>query len=153
MNPVSPPAQVTDAFWGHIPGWAWPILVAGTVAFFIWQAIQAYEGFAKIFGPIGRKLYDRKTTQAAKRAGLQHWELADLRRQVEFLGEAIEDLRDRDEMSWAFVLSDQEWHRNYEFMCAERGAVPMPRVSFMEFRTKWLKERTPAKPPTTLHDS
>lgn len=148
---MNTPVAPTDYFWAHLPSWVWPIIVIGIAALFAFHAIQSFEGVAKAFGGLGRKIYDRKTQRAAKRAGLQQWELADLRRQLEFLSKSIEELRDRDEMTWAWILSDQEWHRNYEFLCAERGAVPMPRVSFMEFRTRWLRERTPDKTKTDPH--
>ena len=135
-----------------MPGWSWPIIIAGLVGFFLFQAIQAFEGVSKIFGPVGRKIYDRKTRLSAKRAGLQQWELADLRRQVEFLSRAVDELRNRDEMNWAFTLSDTQWHRNYEFFCADKGVIPMPRVSYMEFRDKWLRERTPERLKSDAHE-
>jgi hypothetical protein len=122
-----------ESWWNHIPGWA--ILPVIGVAFIIWvlsKLAGAHAGVAKLIPVFGKIWHAR-----ANRPDIDA-ELADLRRQVEFQGKQLEELRNRDEMYWAWILMDQEWHRAVEFAAVTNDWKLPPHISFMQFRDGWL---------------
>lgn len=76
-------------------------------------------------------------------------ELEDLRRQVGYLTKQVAELRERDEMTWGWILLDQEWHRQYEFKAVQEGWVVVPHISYMEYRDRWVIEHKRITEPTT----
>lgn len=71
--------------------------------------------------------------------------IADLEEQVKFLVEQVADLRYRDRMYWAWVLKDQEWHRETELLAVEMG-WPLPKhQSFDDFYEHWTEKHPPPR--------
>ncbi len=94
------------------------------------------EPAAKAFGGLGkhwRESAEKKQKAAAGELGL-------LRDEVRSLSEKISDLQIRDDINWAFVRFDSEWHRRYELRAVAEGFTPFKHMTFLEFRAKWLKE-------------
>lgn len=126
-----------ESLWTHIPGWAGVILLV--VCFLVWilsRLSGAYAGVARMI-PVMGKVWRRRAVRSDDALRLDG-ELADLRRIVDFQGKQLEELRNRDEMYWAWILSDQEWHRHDEFEAASVGRTIVPHISFMQFRDSWL---------------
>ncbi len=72
--------------------------------------------------------------------------IADLETQVQHLVEQVAELRYRDRMYWAWVVSDQEWHRRLELMAVEKGWDLPPHISFDDFYDEWNKKHPQPKP-------
>lgn len=125
-----------DAIWAHIPHWISVMLIIAVVGTYV---LSRFEGsrYLPVIGKAVSALFDVRS----RRDNEVDADLADLRRQVEFLEFQLQELRVRDEMYWAWILQDQEWHRRYEFTAAERGWATIPHISFMEFRDRWMAQR------------
>lgn len=126
-----------ESWWNHLPGWAAITILA--VACVIWvlsKLAGAYESVAKMIPVMGR-VWRRRAIRSDDALRLDG-ELTDLRRIVDFQGAQLEELRNRDEMYWAWILTDQEYHRQVEFMAIDKGWVLPPHLSFMQFRDRWL---------------
>lgn len=96
----------------------------------------AYEGVAKMI-PVMGKVWRRRAIRSDDATRLDG-ELKDLRRQVTFLTRQLDELRNRDEMYWAWVLLDQDWHRREEFRAVSENRTLEPHVSYMQFRDQWI---------------
>lgn len=126
-----------DSLWSHIPGWlAVAILLVCGVVWVLSRLSGAYAGVAKVI-PVMGKVWHRRAVRSNDALRLDG-ELADLRRIVDFQGRQLQELRDRDEMYWAWILTDQEWHRREEFRAVSESRTLEPHVSFMTFRDRWL---------------
>lgn len=133
----------TDSFWNAIPHW-----MAGAIAIIVFLVYLAtrlagvHEGITAIWPKITGLLTkgDRDRNKAVD------YQIADLWRQVNFLEEQLAELRLRDEMYWSWILTDQEWHRTYEFKAAQFGWETIPHTSFMEFRDQWMSQRLGRRP-------
>jgi len=122
--------------------------MAGAIAisvFLVYMATKlagVHEGIVamvpKITGWLTRRDRDRNADV--------DFQIADLWRQVNFLEEQLAELRLRDEMYWAWILTDQEWHRTYEFKAAQNGWETVPHMSFMQFRDHWMSQRHGRRP-------
>jgi len=120
--------------WDHLPGWLSAAILLTAMGLYILSKLsKAHEGVAKLIPVLGK--YWRQKGSDHDRVDA---ELADLRRQVQFLTLQLGELRVRDEMYWAWILSDQEWHRNHEFEAAKLGYQTIPHTPFMQFRERWL---------------
>lgn len=126
-----------ESLWNHVPGWAAAalVIIAG-LTWILSRLSAAHAGVAKMI-PVMGKIWHRRAIRSDDALRLDG-ELADLRRQVVFQGRQLEELRNRDEMYWAWILSDQEWHRREEFRAISEQRVLTPHVSFMQFRDGWL---------------
>ena len=138
-----------DTFWTHVPGWAWPIIIAGILAFFLVQSIRAYDSFAKLFGTVGIWLHERATERAMRR--VKHGAGVDVRllqkemlsvldyvkRMESNLSRATDDL----ECAIAYLVSDAQWHHSVDILLAEHfpdGSVELPnRMPFSLFSHRW----------------
>ena len=129
--------NVPDSFWAHIPGWLAALLIVVAVCGWALSKLAgAYEGVAKVIPVFGR-IWRRRAMRNDDARRLDA-ELADLRRIVDFQGKQLEELRNRDEMYWAWILTDQEWHRREEFKAVSENRTLEPHLSFMQFRDNWL---------------
>lgn len=125
MNPGAGDA----AFWGHIPTWAWPIVIAGIVGFFLYQLVKASETVAITFGKIGKAIHDRAAAPRRVATRLGH----------------IEDVLDRtsDQLDCAmsYLAIDAAYHYDADIILAEKypGLIKLlpPRISYTEFCRKW----------------
>lgn len=137
-----------DAFWTHIPSWAWPIIVAGIIAFFLVQSIRAYDNVAKLFGTVGRFLHDRATEKAMRRVKHAGVDIQLLQREMLSVLDYVKRmeanlLRATDELECAiaYLVSDAQWHHSVDVLLAEHfpdGTVELPgRVPFSTFSHRW----------------
>lgn len=122
--------------------WPWLILVVVLVAcvFYGAKAIVTLKG--AIYTPVREWLHHfgrREQNRIDAERDRIDAELEDLRRQVSYQGQQLAELRYRDEMTWSWVLSDQEWHRAFEFKAAQEGWKYPQHVSYMEYRESWMK--------------
>lgn len=130
-----------ETIWSYFPHWLAGALAVLLVAVYIIGKLGvAHEGFAKAFASV-RDFCFKRSREAKRRRNSVDYQIADLWRQVEFLEEQLAELRLRDEMYWAWILTDQEWHRQHEFAAAENGWETAPHKSFMEFRDEWIANR------------
>jgi hypothetical protein len=146
----------TDAFWGHVPGWAWPLIVVGILAFFLVQAIKGYESVAKLFGSAGRILHERATQKAMKRvergAGvdvkLLQEEMSNVLGYVQRMESSLARTTDDQECAMAYLVSDASWHHNVDIILAEHfphGSLELPhRVPFSMFSQRWREGWRPS---------
>ena len=136
----------TDSFWKVIPHW-----MAGAIAisvFLVYMATKlagVHEGITTILPKVTGWI-DKRNREKKLRNDDVDFQIADLWRQVNFLEEQLAELRLRDEMYWSWILTDQEWHRTYEFKAAQFGWETIPHMSFMEFRDKWMSQRLGRRP-------
>lgn len=134
--------NIPEWIWDYIPHWITLTVIAVTVtAFAIGKIASSQEGLSKLWSRITGWLDAQDGEEAARRKSDVDYQIADLWRQVKFLEEQLAELRLRDEMYWAWILTDQEWHRQYEFAAAENGWTTIPHKSFMEFRDEWVSNR------------
>lgn len=129
--------NIPDSMWSHVPGWAAAaIIILGGVVFILSRLAGAYTGVAKVI-PIFGRIWHRRAVRSDDAVRLDG-ELRDLRRIVAFQGKQLDELRNRDEMYWSWILTDQEWHRREEFRAISEQRVLEPHVSFMTFRDAWI---------------
>jgi len=133
--------NIPDEIWNFFPHWLAISLVVLLVLAYVLGVKGAQEAFSKVVTAVTGFL-SKRDREAKKRNADVDYQIEDLWRQVRFLEEQLAELRLRDEMYWAWILTDQEWHRHYEFTAAEHGWATIPHVSFMEFRDDWLAQRT-----------
>ena len=137
-------------------------LVAGsTVAYTVLrQASESSVAIARLFGPIGqrwREARSRRRDTTAVLDGLrdqvaqQQREIAllrdrsdpdawtqDLQRQVDALDTAVRDLRRRNQITDAYLVYDEEWHRRDLLRFGTPDYAPAAHKSFLEFEADWL---------------
>lgn len=145
-----------DGFWGHLPGWAWPIVITGIVAFFVVQAIKGYESVAKLFGNIGTRMHDRATekafTRASKGSGvdvkLLKEEMSNVLEYMKRMESSLSRSTDDLECAIAYLVSDAAWHYQVDILLAEHlpaGTVALPhRVPFSMFSQRWREGWRPS---------
>jgi hypothetical protein len=142
-----------DIFWQHIPGWEWPALTAGVVAYFVLQGVRAFEGFAKFFGNFGEKIHSRATERAmrrVKRDGVDVTLLQQEMLRVLSLVERMEDnlakSTDDLECAIAYLVDDAQWHHQVDIIFAEKfPKVSLPaRIPFSLFS---IRGREGWRPP------
>lgn len=116
-------------------GWPWLILVIGAAVglYYVSKALPTLRDtllipFAGWLKKISRRERDRIDS-----------ELADLRRQVDYLTKVVDELRARDHLNWAWIVNDQEWHRRVELEAIDQGWSLPRHVSYDEFREEWAK--------------
>lgn len=123
-------------FLEHWPSLAWLIPV-GFLAYYALKFIAlSSETVTKLLGGLGthwRDAAERKQKAVVGEIGL-------LRDEVRSLSGKIGNLQLRDDINWAYVRYDSEWHRRYELRAVAEGKNPIQHVTFLEFRTKWLKD-------------
>lgn len=133
--------DLPDELWNFFPPWLAVTLAVLLVVVYVLGAKGAQESISKMVATVTGFL-TRRDREAKRRNDDVDYQIEDLWRQVRFLEEQLAELRLRDEMYWAWILTDQEWHRHYEFTAAEKGWETLPHVSFMEFRDDWLAQRS-----------
>lgn len=133
--------DIPDALWNFFPHWIAIPLAFLLVLVYIVSHKGVQETLTKAVAA-ATGLRSKRDREAKRRNADVDYQIEDLWRQVRFLEEQLAELRLRDEMYWAWILTDQEWHRHYEFTAAEQGWATIPHVSFMEFRDDWLAQRS-----------
>lgn len=124
--------------WIHLLSAHWPDLTAVAVlCYFLYIVTRALAGisdtFSKVLGPLGAWWRNRRV--------ISNSVLDDLSARVTYLDTQVKVLRYRDECYFAYMLTDQEWHRKHELLAAENGWNFDRHITFLEFRERWLKER------------
>lgn len=126
-----------DSIWNFFPHWlAGALAILLVLVYVLSKFGVSHEVFTRV-GAWFTRLFQR----SRKKSDDVDYQIADLWRQVKFLEQQLAELRLRDEMYWAWILKDQEWHRQHEFAAAERGWETIPHQSFMEFRDEWVAKR------------
>ena len=112
-----------------MPGWLWPIIIAGITGFFLYQAIKASELVAHWFGTLGKHINDRANGPARVLA------------KVEALQESLD-------MTTAYLIIDAEYHQEADIVIAENcpGVLRLlpSRIPFTEFKHRWKNGWRPA---------
>lgn len=124
------------------------------------QLSQAFEGFAKLLGPLGRywrRKMDREQEvalevfhQKAKEAvnselGIaRKAEYASLKDQLVNVLQRLADMERNEAVAEAYLVIDAEWHRDVNLMLAQEGLLkaPLPgRMSYFEFADQYRTAR------------
>lgn len=133
--------DLPDWVWEYVPHWITiTIIVSALLLYAAMKVASSREGLTALWSRVSGWLHARSRENELRNRDVDY-QIADLWRQVQFLEEQLAELRVRDEMYWAWILSDQEWHRQYEFEAAQKGYTTIPHVPFMDFRDQWLLER------------
>lgn len=72
---------------------------------------------------------------------LSQAEVRDMRRRIDYLDEQVAALRYRDECYFDFVVYAESYYNRLELLASAHNFALEPRLSFLEFRHKWMKER------------
>jgi hypothetical protein len=126
--------KVPDSFWSSIPVWLWqPIVVAGVLGFFLYEAARGSEKLAAILGPLGKKIHQR--ANRVRRAQLA----------IERIESALELVTDTLECATAYLATvDTPWHHEAEIIIAEKapGLIRLlpTRQPYSDFKRKWRDE-------------
>lgn len=132
---------MTDPVLAVLAQWPWLLLVIGCVTVLTYGLKGAHLLKTIVWNPLveflrrASKREQRRVTEERARVDA---ELDDLRRQVSFLIRQVGELRDRDELNWSWILSDQEYHRQLEFMAIDKGWDIPKHVSYMAHREEWI---------------
>lgn len=122
----------------HWP-WAIPILVLCIALGYVAKLIPAIQSGAGRVAAWIKRASRREQEKIDAR-------VADLEGQVQYLTEVVEELRARDRLNWAWILSDQEWHRKVELDAAAKGWDIPRHTSYEEFSDGWAKRHPMPKP-------
>lgn len=68
-------------------------------------------------------------------------EMRDMRRRIEYLDDQVRALRLRDEAYFAYILYAEAYHQRLSLAAVSRGCAIERRLTFLEFRDKWMKDR------------
>lgn len=105
----------------------WPVIIAGILGFFAFEAIKASEKVAEVFGRLGRNIYH----------GSRH----DTFRRVQRLEEQQREFERRMERANAYLVKDVEYHLEADTIIAARcpGTLALlpARISWSDFQDKW----------------
>lgn len=138
---------IPDTFWSHVPSWAWPVIVAAVISFFVLQAIKASEGAAKAFGRVGewihRRAAERDLARASHRSGVDVGMLQEEMLRVLALMERMEANLDKStddlECAISYLVEDAQWHHQVDILFAEHFPhdVLPARMPFSAFSSRW----------------
>ncbi|TDH56702.1 hypothetical protein E2F47_06115 [Mycobacterium eburneum] len=116
--------------------WSWLLGAVGFVALIAYAATSLRSVHSDVLKPVvahARRLSRRDRDRLDS-------ELADLRRQVDYLTGEVAQLRTSDQIYWAWIVYDQKWHRQLELDAAAGGHEIPRHESFYEFRERWKRE-------------
>ena len=134
--------SLPDWVWDYVPHWATITAIAlALMAYIVAKIAHSREGIEKLWSKVSAWFNTHSKANEIRNRDVDY-QIEDLWRQVQFLEEQLAELRLRDEMYWAWILTDQEWHRQHEFAAAEKGYDTVPHKSFMDFRDEWLSNRS-----------
>jgi hypothetical protein len=123
------PVNVPDGFWSHLPGWMWPIILAGILGFFLNWAIKASETVAGHFGRFGRAIHHR--ANAPHRVA----------QRIEHIEEVLERTSDNLECASTYLVLDAEYHHQEDVIIAENcpNVIKLlpKRMPFSDFARLW----------------
>lgn len=124
------PSPSSDPFWAHVPDWLWPVIVGGFVCLIIKQGIEASDSVAGLFGKAGRYLRNRAV------------EKQPYFKEIKFIKGELMEMRREQEITFAYLVTDAQWHNKVDIILAERGVLKSlpPRIPFSEFDRKWREE-------------
>jgi hypothetical protein len=112
-----------------MPAWLWPIIVAGIVGFFLYEAIKASESLASVFGRLGKRINEKAT--APKKA------LERVKNVEKLLDETVDKL----DCATAYMVADTEYHHAADILIAENCPAVLKllplRITYSEFCRRW----------------
>lgn len=126
------PSPADASFWAHVPNWMWPIVLAGILGFFVYEAIKASEQVARIFGGLGRRVHERAV---APRKTLDR---------VKHIEDMLLSTSDKLECATSYLVVDADYHNHADIIIAEncpRVFQLLPkRMPFSEFSRRWQED-------------
>lgn len=157
---ISLPDPVMD----QLPSWALILVAALAFLNFLFARIaEAYEGFARLFGPLGRRWrrkgllraeVHRKEVQAEARvlareiAGeIEPPDYQEMGRRLNNMDRRVKALEESDEIQRAFIAYDADWHFDDEMAAVGRPECqPAARLAFSRFRELYRGGWRPGQP-------
>lgn len=121
----------------HWPFLAWLVPIVLTMFYIVKFMAVAYDPVAKVMGRLGAHWQESAERKRERDRG----EVGMLRDEVFSLGKKVDQLQQRDEIYWAYVMYDQEWHRVMESLAIDQSWPIAIHLSFLDFRSKWWTER------------
>ena len=119
------------------PTFAWVVPVV-LIGFWVLRfAACANEPLRKALGGLGR--YWEQSAECKQKRNAGEWRA--LREEVSALSSRVDDLQRRDEVYWAYVMYDEEWHRKYDMELLAAAKIQIRHLTFLEFREKWSTNR------------
>lgn len=134
----------------------WSIVGLIVFAFIGSRLAEAYEGFAKVLGPLGtywrrradeRKKRDRADLKVLAREVVSEIRPADyeqlqndlalMQKQLERMMRRVADMQMTEDVNQAYLIHDTEFHFILDQMLAERGIKPPKRIPYREFAVKY----------------
>lgn len=137
------PVNVPDGFWAHIPSWLWPVIAAGIIGFFAWEAIRASESIAGVFGRAGKKIYERANR------------LNRMQSTIERIEETLDKTSDNLECATTYlVVVDTPWHHETEIILSEEAPHILrllpARQPFIDFKKQWREGWRPEQSTSSI---
>lgn len=116
------------SFWSHLPGWSWPIIIAGVLCAFLYEAAKASETVARVLGKLGKLIHEN----SGKRK---------MDKKLDRIEATLDRTSDKLDCAMAYLAVDAEWHQDADIVIAEhcpRVMVLLPgRIPFTEFARRW----------------
>lgn len=135
---------MTEPLVAVLKDWPWAVLIVALIGAVAYGAKALTTVKDAVLAPLGSWL---KKISRRERDRIDS-ELADLRRQVEYLAQQVGDMRLRDECYWEFVIHVQDHQRRRTLLAIENNWDLPEHHPFMDFREAWLKQHKNFEPLT-----
>lgn len=135
------------------PGWLLIVATLMVTAFTASRLTEAYDGFAKVLGPLGRYWRNRaikRQEELEARAKVLGREVAReiayevvppdyeaLRQSLLRVLERVSAMEEVEAINQAYLIEDAKWHLTVDVSLAERGVAVPPRLTYTEFAAKY----------------
>jgi hypothetical protein len=105
----------------------WPILMAGILGFFLYEAIKTSESVARLFGKIGKHIHEIAITPRRTLA------------RIESIEQILDRTTDTLECATSYLVIDADYHHHADVILAERGVTMLlpKRIPYSDFRQRW----------------
>lgn len=125
------------AVWAHIPTWVWPVIVAGVVGFFTYEALRASQSLGGVLRSLRRAF---RRFAPTPRKVLAH---------IERIEAMLAETMDRLDCATAYLIEDADYHHSADIIIAEcyPGLTKLlpRRISYSDFVARWKKGWRPAQ--------
>lgn len=109
-----------------MPHWMWPLIIAGVIGFFLFEAIKASENVARVFGKLGKSIRGRTTA-----------------RRLEKIEKVLLQTSDKLECATSYLVIDADYHHQADMVVAENCPTLFKllpkRIPFTEFSRRWAE--------------
>ncbi|OYN81884.1 hypothetical protein [Mycolicibacterium sphagni] len=115
------------------------IALIATLAFGVFMIVRFLAGTLESMGGVAGKL----GTWLRSRRAINKAESDDMRKRISYLDGQVRALRYRDECYFAYMMTDADWHHDFELVARAKGWAPdiKQHISFLEFRDNWMRQR------------